>query len=104
MLSGCQDAGLCRVYFRHSVGPLPRTPCLQQLCDNERSQTISRPLVPDVRKDLHLHELVSQSVRSSTLPLVSFQYKIPSTMYNIFVLECVFVVMFAPYPLRYEII
>ena len=56
--TGRQDACVRGSDLRHPVGPLPRPPRLQQLRHHEQSPAIPGSVVPHVRKDVHLYELV----------------------------------------------
>ena len=58
---GSQNVGVRGLHLRHAVGPLPRPPRVQQLRHHERPEAVPRPLVPNVRQDLHLHELVRKT-------------------------------------------
>ena len=59
LIPGRKDVGVRGDHLRHPVGPLPRPARLQQPGHHERVQAIPRPVVPHVRKDVHLHELAS---------------------------------------------
>ncbi len=61
--SGGENVGLRRRDFRHVVGPLSRPRRLQQLRNDGRLAPVFGPMVPYVRQDMHLYELVRQLLK-----------------------------------------